>query len=89
MVSDAAQIRQKIGAATDPKSKALQWTELHDALTSMRSHKKDIPEALRAHDLDIVDKWARINLHIAHADFTKGPSSLTLKVATHGLLTST
>lgn len=56
MLADAAHIRQRMGAA-EAGSSAMQWTELHDALTSMRSHNKSIPEALRSDDLDMVNKW--------------------------------
>jgi hypothetical protein len=71
---DNIRIRRKL-AAEAPKKGAqklekgekaeehLNWTELHDALTSMRAHGKAIPASLDAEDLDMINARVRPHRH--------------------------
>jgi hypothetical protein len=52
---DSDVIRRKLGARDESGPEGIQWTELHDALTSMRAHDKRIPSNLTSVDLDLID----------------------------------
>lgn len=56
---DGAVIRRKLGSHDESGPEGVQWTELHDALTSMRAHDKSIPEGLTAADLDVINAQVR------------------------------
>lgn len=49
-----ARIRRLLGMPAGEEQR-LAWTELHDALTSMRAHGQRIPEALTPDTLDLID----------------------------------
>ena len=60
MVRDASYVRQKLGVGPDKDNEGgLEWTELHDALTSMRAHDKPISKNLTADDLDLINAQVR------------------------------
>ena len=58
-VDDAKRIRATIHAKGKDAEGTLEWTELHDALTSMQAHGKRIPDALQADDLDMINARVR------------------------------
>ena len=57
------QVRQKVASLLADKGSQISWTELHDALTSMRSHGKRIPKALTDTDLDVINQQVRQSIH--------------------------
>jgi hypothetical protein len=63
MLADGARIREALGhlhSGDDAAAGApVSWTELHDALTSLRAHRKAVPDRLTPADVDLVNYYVR------------------------------
>lgn len=57
-VDAGARIRTLMGLPPQEEQR-LSWTELHDAMTSMRAHGQRLPDALTEDDLDLIDSLVR------------------------------
>ena len=84
VLADDERIRRVLRLHPMDEADRISWTELHDALTSMRSHGKAIPRGLGASELDVIDKRVRARVNAATHLWTHTSALLARRIAAPG-----